>query len=84
MSERESVTHSAAETAKFLNEKFGPDECDRLALIACMMGKAVYEANLDEALFWNIVFVRRQRRKLNEASRRELQALLDDSRHWTS
>jgi hypothetical protein len=34
---------SAEETANFLNENFGPDECDRLALIAAMINVAVYK-----------------------------------------
>ncbi len=36
-------TRSAEETVNFLNENFGPDECDRLALIASLIVKAVYE-----------------------------------------
>ncbi len=75
---------SAEETAIFLNENFGPDECDRLALIAGMINIAVYKKQQNEALFWSIVGARRERRALNEATRRELQALLDDSRNWTA
>ncbi len=75
-------TRSAEETVNFLNENFGPDECDRLALIATIISKAVYEKQPNEALFWSAAFVRRERRALNDETRRELQALLDESRHW--
>jgi hypothetical protein len=80
--EGERKTRSAEETVNFLNESFGPDECDRLALIATMSSKAVYEKQPNDALFWSAAFARRERRALNEETRRELQALLDDSRHW--
>lgn len=80
--ECEWTTRSAEETVHFLNENFGPDECDRLALIACFMNAAIFEARTDELLFWSIVFARRQRRQLSEISRRELQAFLDDSKRW--
>ena len=77
-------TRSAEETVSFLNENFGPDECDRLALIACMINIAVYENRPMDALLWSTVFVRRERRPLSKATRRELQALLDDSRNWNA
>jgi hypothetical protein len=73
---------TAEETATFLIQNFGPDECDRLALIACMTNVAIYERRQNEALFWSIVLARRERRALEEAIRRELQALLDESRNW--
>ncbi len=82
--EYEWTKRSAEETVDFLNENFGPNECDRLALIACFMNTAIFEARTDELLFWSIVSARRQRRRLNAASRRELQAFLDDSKHWPS
>ena len=50
--ESDLTTRSAEETVNFLNENFGPDDCDRLALIATMMNKAVYERQPNEALFW--------------------------------
>ncbi len=71
-------TRSAEETVSFLNDKFGPDECDRLALIATLMAKAVYEKEPDEAFIWCSVFARRERNALSHATRQELQALLDD------
>lgn len=73
---------SAEETLCFLNENFGPDDCDRLALIACMINVAIYERQPDDALHWSTVFARRERQPLTERTRRELQALLDDSRKW--
>mgnify|MGYP007086246009 CR=1 FL=1 len=75
-------TRSAEETANILNDHFGPDECDRLALIAMLIGKAVYEKKPDEALFWCSVFARRECNALSQATRQELQALLDDSTRW--
>ncbi|WP_363352276.1 hypothetical protein [Methylocystis echinoides] len=75
-------TRSAEETVSILNNHFGPDECDRLALIAILIGKAVYEKEPNEALFWCSVFARRERNALSQATRRELQALLDDSTRW--
>jgi hypothetical protein len=75
-------TRSAEETVNFLNENFGPDECDRLALIASLIGKAVYEKEPGEALFWCSVFARRERNALSTATRQELQALLEDSTGW--
>ena len=75
-------TRSAEETISFLNENFGPDECDRLALITCMVNVAVYKRQTDDVLYWSMVFARRERRPLTERTRRELQALLDDSRNW--
>ena len=82
LEQSEEKTRSAEETVNFLNEKFGPDECDRLALIATLIGKAVYEKEPDEALFWCSVFARRERNALSHATRQELQALLDDSARW--
>jgi len=76
------MARSAEETAGFLDENFGPDECDRLALIASLIGKAVYEKEPGEALFWCSVFARRERNALSPATRQELQALLDDSARW--
>jgi hypothetical protein len=73
---------SAEETVSFLNDHFGPDECDRLALIAMLIGKAVYEKEPDEVLFWCSVFARRERNGLSRTTRQELQALLDDSTCW--
>ena len=75
-------TRSAEETVSFLNRNFGPDDCDRQALIAGMINIAIYEKRSNEALFWSVVFVRRERSPLSEEIRRELQALLDDSRNW--
>lgn len=75
-------TRSAEETVNFLNDHFGPDECDRLVLIATLMAKAVYDKQPGEALFWCAVFARRERSALSAATRQELQALLDDSRCW--
>ena len=75
-------TRSAEETVSFLHENFGPDECDRLALIACMINVAVYERRADDALLWSAVFARREQRPLSQAARRELQTLLDDSTKW--
>lgn len=75
-------TRSAEETVNYLNENFGPDECDRLALIATLMAKAVYDKQPGEALFWCSVFARRERIAFSDATRRELQALLDDSICW--
>jgi hypothetical protein len=75
-------TRSAEETATILNGNFGPDECDRLMLIALMLNIAVYDRQQNDALFWSVVFARREGRALSEATRRELQALLDDSRNW--
>jgi hypothetical protein len=75
-------TRSAEETVNFLNENFGPDECDRLALIATLIGKAVYETEPNDVLFRSAVFARRERRMLSEATRCELQALLDESASW--
>jgi hypothetical protein len=82
LKESDLKTRSAAETADFLNDNFGPHDCDRLALIAILISKAVYEAEPNDALFWSVVFARRERRALSEATRRELQALLDDSTRW--
>lgn len=84
LKERSWKSRSAEETANFLNENFGPDECDRLALIAGMINVAVYKKQQNETLFWSVVGARRERRALNEATRRELQALLDDSRNWNA
>ncbi|MEK4031708.1 hypothetical protein WOC76_20920 [Methylocystis sp. IM3] len=53
-----------------------------MALIAMLIGKAVYEKKPDEALFWCSVFARRERNALSQATRQELQALLDDSTRW--
>jgi hypothetical protein len=78
----EEKRRSAEETVSFLNDHFGPDECDRLALIAILIGKAVYEKEPDEVLFWCSVFARRERNALSQATRQELQALLDDSTCW--
>lgn len=82
LKERNCKPRSAEETVNFLNENFGPDECDHLALIAGMMSVAVYKKEQNEALFWSVVGARRERRALNAATRRELQALLDDSKNW--
>jgi hypothetical protein len=82
LKENDLKTRSAEETLHFLNDNFGPDECDRLALIATLIGKAVYETEPNDALFWSVVFARRERRALSEATRRELRALLDDSASW--
>ena len=88
--ETDEKIRSTEETAAFLNEKFGPDECDRLALIACMIDIAVYEKQPNDALFWSMVLARRERCPLGAEIRRELQALLDDprngegSRSWAS
>lgn len=73
---------SAEETVDLLNENFGPEDCDRLAFIAGMINIAVYEKRSNEALFWSLVFARRERHPLSEATRRELHALLDESRNW--
>ena len=75
-------TRSAEETVSFLNENFGPGEGDRLALIACMINVAIFEKRPVDALFWSTVLARRERLPLSETTRRELQALLDDSRKW--
>ena len=75
-------TRSAEETVSFLNENFGPEDCDRLAFVAGMINVAIYEKRPNEALYWSIVFARRERRPLNEEVRGELQALLEDSRQW--
>lgn len=80
--ESDRITRSADETANFLAENFGPEECDRLALIAGMINIAVYERRPIDALFWSTVFARRERRALSKATRRELQALLEDSTNW--
>ena len=53
-------TRSAEETVSFLNENFGPDDCDRLAFVACMINVAIYEKRPNEALYWSIVFARRE------------------------
>jgi hypothetical protein len=82
LEQNEERTRSAEETVNFLNDNFGPDECDRLALIATLIGKAVYEKEPDEVLFWCSVFARRERNALSQATRQELQALLDDSTRW--
>jgi hypothetical protein len=82
LEQSEEKRRSAQETVSFLNDHFGPDECDRLALIAILIGKAVYEKAPDEALFWCSVFARRERNALSQATRQELQALLDDSTCW--
>lgn len=84
LKESDLKTRSAEETVNFLNENFGPDECDRLALIATLIGKAVYETEPNDVLFWSVVFARRERRPLSKQTRRELQALLDDSARWAS
>jgi hypothetical protein len=49
LEQSEEKTRSAEETVNFLNDNFGPDECDRLALIATLIGKAVYEKEPNEA-----------------------------------
>lgn len=82
LEQSEEKRRSAQETVGFLNDHFGPDECDRLALIATLIGKAVYEKEPNEALFWCSVFARREGSALSHATRRELQALLDDSIPW--
>lgn len=82
LQENDCKKRSAVETVRFLNENFGPDECDRLALIAGMINIAVYEKRPIDALFWSTVFARRERRALSKATRRELQALLEDSTSW--
>jgi len=76
------TTRSAEETMNFLNENFGPEECDRLAFFATIINVAIYERQPNEELFWSAAFARHERRALNDETRRELQALLDDSRHW--
>ena len=75
-------TRSAEETMNVLNENFGPDECDRLAFMATMISITIYERQPNEELFWSAAFARHERRALNDETRRELQALLDDSIHW--
>jgi hypothetical protein len=83
-SEKDWNHRSAEDAANFLNENFGPDECDRLALIAFMISIAVYEKKQNKALFWSVVAARRERRALDEATRCELLALLDVSRNWNT
>ncbi len=80
--ESERETRSAEEAMNFLNENFGPDECDRLAFMATMISITIYERQPNEELFWSAAFARHERRALNDETRRELQALLDESRHW--
>jgi len=75
---------SAEESVGILNNTFGPDDCDRLALIACLMDVAVFERHAVDALFWSVVLARSERRPLTAAMRRELQALLDDSQKWSA
>lgn len=77
---------SAEETVSFLNDNLGPDDCDcdRIALVACMMSIAVYQNRPNDALFWSVVCARRVRLPLSEKTRRELQALLDDSKDWNA
>lgn len=73
---------SAEETVAFLSENFGPDGCDHIALITCMMNVAAYEKRPNDALFWSTVFARRERLPLSQKTRRELQDLLEDSMNW--
>ena len=76
--ESERETRSAEEAMNFLNENFGPDECDRLAFMATMISITIYERQPNEELFWSAAFARHERRALNDETRRELQALLDE------
>ncbi len=80
--ESDCKTRSVEETVSFLKENFGPEECDRLAFMATMISITIYERQPNEELFWSATFARHERRALNDETRRELQALLDDSRHW--